>query len=288
MLLSVLIVNWNTTSLLVHCLRSVHAEIGPERLADCQIIVIDNASDDFDLEEMRRQFPDVLFIRNERNEGYARANNQAFERATGNYFLLLNPDTELKKGSLDALIGFMDSHPDAGAAGAKLVRPNGELDHSCRGFPTPFALASEYFFLSRLFPRSKLFGSYRMTWFGYDRVMEVDQPMASCLIVRKSAFEQIGPFDERFPIFFNDVDWCVRLKKAGWKIYFVPDAEVLHYGAASTRQVKEKMIEESHRSLAMFYEKHYGGIANYPIRLLLRFGIWLNKNIIRRRGRELK
>ena len=288
MLLSVLIVNWNTTGLLTQCLKSVYRECNAGRLADSQIIVVDNASEDFSLEDLRAQFPEVVFIRNERNEGYARGNNQAIECACGKYFLLLNPDTELTPGSLDVLIDFMEAHPETGAAGAKLVRPNGELDHSCRGFPAPLSLAFEYFFISRLFPKSKLFGAYRMDWFGYDRIMEVDQPMASCLIARKTVFDQVGGFDERFPIFFNDVDWCFRVKKAGWKIHFIPNAVVVHHGAASTRQVKEKMIEESHRSLAEYYRKHYSGWANLPARALVGLGVWLNRHLLHRRGRELK
>jgi len=282
MRLSICIVNWNTSGLLVECLRSIHSSVLP-----LEVILVDNASADFDPDVIIREFPNVLLIRNERNEGYAHANNQAIARASGEHVLLLNPDTALHEGALDALVRFMDEHPDAGAAGCKLVRPDGTVDRSCRSFPTPLAVAFEYLGLSRLFPKSRFFGRYRMTWLNYDETVEVDQPMASCLIARREVFSQVGPFDEELPIFFNDVDWCFRAKQAGWKIYFTPNAIVTHHGGASTKQVKREMIEESHRSLVRYYDKHYRGLANLSARLMVRAGAWMNLRLLHRRGREL-
>jgi hypothetical protein len=194
---------------------------------------------------------------NEQNLGYARGNNQAVERATGRYILLLNPDTEITNDALTRLVDFMEAHPDAAAAGCRLVRPDGTVDRSCRGFPEPGAVAAEFFGLSQLFPRSRKLGAYRMTWFRYDDEALVDQPMGSCLILSRRAIEDVGKFDEDFPIFFNEVDWCYRARQAGWNIYFTPTAEVIHHGAASTKQVRRQMRRESHRSLARFYRKHY-------------------------------
>ena len=282
MRLSICIVNWNTSGLLVECLRSIHSSVLP-----LEVILVDNASADFDPDVIIREFPNALLIRNERNEGYAHANNQAIARASGEHVLLLNPDTALHEGALDALVRFMDEHPDAGAAGCKLVRPDGTVDRSCRSFPTPLAVAFEYLGLSRLFPKSRFFGRYRMTWLNYDETVEVDQPMASCLIARREVFSQVGPFDEELPIFFNDVDWCFRAKQAGWKIYFTPNAIVTHHGGASTKQVKREMIEESHRSLVRYYDKHYRGLANLSARLMVRAGAWMNLRLLHRRGREL-
>jgi GT2 family glycosyltransferase len=285
MLLSISIVNWNTTDLLRNCLRSIRSN---PPAADLQVIVVDNASSDFDEGAIRTEFPEVQFIANSENTGYAHGNNQAIEASTGEYVLLLNPDTEVKPNALQTLIDFMESHPDAAACGAKLVRPDGAIDQCVRGFPAPFAIASEYLGLSKLFPRSLVFGAYRMTFFAYDRVAEVDQVMGSCMIISRKAIDAIGMIDEDLPIFFNEVDWCYRAKAAGWKIYFTPDAEVIHLGGQSTKQVKSAMRLESMRSLRQFYEKHYKGRTFAPMYWLALAGIWLNTRLIRRQGKELR
>ena len=303
MRLSICIVNWNTSDLLAECLRSIqHVGADPRVCpsteateqprvcpsSDVEVIVVDNASADFDEEKFRREFPDALFIRSEQNEGYAHGNNQAIARSSGEYILLLNPDTVVREGTLEALVRFMDEHPEAGAAGCKLIKPDGTIDPSCRAFPTPMAVAFEYLGLSKLFPKNKLFARYRMTWFNYDEIIEIDQPMASSLIIRRAALDNVGLFDEEFPIFFNDVDWCRRAKNAGWRIYFTPTAVVTHYGGASTKQIRLQMIEESHRSLVRYYDKHYAGLANLPARLMVRAGAWLNLRLLRQYGRELR
>jgi len=263
MRLSVAIVNWNTSDLLAACLDSI-VKYPPS--CDYEVIVVDNASADFNPESFRTRFPDVKFVVNDDNAGYARGNNQAIGLSTGDYILLLNPDTEVTEGTLDALISFMESYSQAGAAGAKLVRPNGVIDHSVRGFPYPGPIAWEFIGLSRLFPESRIFGAYRMTGFMYDKIAEVDQPMGSALILNRKAVEAVGLLDEQFPIFFNEVDWLYRAKKLGWKIYFTPDAIVIHHGAGSTSKVaKRKMARESHESLMRFYSKHFRGKIAAPI-----------------------
>lgn len=257
MRLSVALVNWNTTALLGACLRSITAF---PFAGDYEIIVVDNNSKDFDEADFRQQFPHVKLIRNLDNAGYARGNNQALAVAQGEYVLLLNPDTEVTDGAVESLTEFMEAHPSAAAAGAKLIRPDGSIDRSLRSFPYPGAIAWEYLGLSRLFPKSRMFGSYRMRWFGYDKTIEVDQPMGSALILNSAALKEIGTMDESFPIFFNEVDLLYRAKQAGWNIYFVPDAVVVHHGASSTKQVRRKeMVRESHQSLLKFYEKHFKG-----------------------------
>lgn len=254
MQLSVVIVNWNTSSLLKACLESIYRST-PD--FDFEVFVVDNASADFNEAEFHSMFPHANFIVNKDNLGYAEGNNQALKLAKGDYLLLLNPDTELRNDTLSSLVDFMDAHKEAAAAGCRLVRPDGSVDRSCRSFPGPWPVATELFRLSRLFPKSRLFGEYRMTWFTYDYETEVDQPMGSCLILSGKSLREIGLFDQDFPIFFNEVDWCYRAKQAGWKIYFTPATEVIHHGGASTKQVKKPMRRESHRSLARFYRKHY-------------------------------
>jgi hypothetical protein len=277
--LSIVIVSWNTTPLLEECLRSIDRH--PPRV-DHEIIVVDNASDGFDEGRFRAAFPAVSLIANQDNAGCAKGNNQGIEASTGDYVLLLNPDTRVTEGALDALTGCMERHEDAAAAGAKLVRSDGTVERSVRGFPYPGAIAWEFLGVSKLFPRSHALGSYRMTAFSYTDEAEVDQPMGSCLIMRRGAIEDVGLFDEAFPIFFNDVDWLYRARRKGWKVYFTPDAVVVHHGAAGTSQVdRRKMIRESHASLIRFYRKHFRRAISAPVYYLtiacIRVGAFLRR-----------
>lgn len=262
MRLSILIVNWNTSALLAACLRSVRS-FSPN--GEYEVIVVDNASSDFDHAAFQAEFPEVRLIANAENAGYAHGNNQAIEISSGDQVLLLNSDTEVTENAIETLAAFMEAHKQAAAAGAKLVRPDGTTDRSVRSFPYPNAIAWEFLGLSRLFPSNPRFGAYRMTTFGYDKVAEVDQPMGSALILGRAAINDVGLMDEGFPIFFNEVDWLYRAKQKGWHVYFTPDATVIHHGAGSTKQVKRQiMAKESHRSLLRFYAKHFKGCIFAP------------------------
>ncbi len=266
MLLSIVIVNWNTTLLLEALVDSIYHHVGVQGF---EVIVVDNASSDFDEAGFRRRFPQVKLTVSPTNLGYAEGNNAAIAQSSGEYVLLLNPDTELKDDAASTLVAFMQSHPEAAAVGCRLVRPNGSVDRSVRGFPHPAAIGSELLGLSKIFPKSQTLGAYRMTWFNYDTEAEVDQPMGSCLMLTRKAIDQIGLFDKEFPIFFNEVDWCYRVKLAGWKIFFTPSAEVIHHGGSSTKQVRKMMRRESHRSLARYYKKHYKGTMFPPAYCLI-------------------
>lgn len=257
MRLSVVTVNWNTTRLLQALLDSLRRYRPP---FDCEVIVVDNASSDFEPASFSAANPDVKVIANEVNAGYAAGNNQGISESSGDYVLLANPDTEVTEGALEKLVEFMEAHPRAAAAGGKLVRPEGTLERSVRSFPYPGAIAWEFVGLARLFPKSRLFGRYRMTWFTYEQEGEVDQPMGSCLILSRKALEDVGTFDEQFPIFFNEADLLYRAKQKGYGVYFTPEATLVHHGAASTSQVdRREMVRESHESLMRFYRKHFKG-----------------------------
>jgi GT2 family glycosyltransferase len=263
MRLSIVTVNWNTNDLLEALLKSISRY--PPR-CDYEVVVVDNASEGFDASSFRARFPEARLIANRHNAGYAAGNNQGVEIASGDLVLLLNPDTEVTDGALDALVRFMVEHPDAAAAGAKLVRPDGTVERSVRSFPYPGPIAWEFLGLSKLFPKSSTLGRYRMAGFSYAQAAEVDQPMGSCLILRRSAIEKVGAFDTQFPTFFNEVDWLYRARQARYKAYFTPDAVVIHHGGASTRQAgRRKMVRESHESLIRFYKKHFKGSVSPPV-----------------------
>jgi GT2 family glycosyltransferase len=259
--LSILIVNWNTRDYLRDCLASLQNTCGD---LEHEIIVVDNASRDGSAKMVRADFPDVrLFALNE-NLGFAGGNNFAFERARGDWVWLLNADTGVLPGTAQAMIAFLENHSKAGAVASALIDARtGKPQRSCRTFPTPAALWSEASGLAKFYPRSRRFGFYRMGWWRYHDARKVEQPMASSFLMRREAIESVydasvgGLFDEAFPIFFNDVDLCLRLWQNDWEIWYLPNARVRHYGGGSTQQAGPEMIAESHRALKKFYQKHY-------------------------------
>jgi hypothetical protein len=252
--LSICIVNWNTRDLLAECLESLDAGRGDLRL---QVIVVDNGSADGSAQMVAERFPWVELTANEDNRYYAAGNNQALRQAKAPLLLLLNSDVRVPAGGLQDLITWMADKPGVGAVAPRLVYPDGRPQRSCRGFPDPNAVIYEILGLSRLFPHSRRFGKYRMTWWSHDDERPVDQPMASAFLLRSEALHQVGLFDERFPMYFNDVDLCRRLWDAGWEVWFTPSVSFAHHHGASTRLAKRSMIAESGRSFLAYYEKHY-------------------------------
>lgn len=270
MRLSVLIVNWNTREDLKRCLTSSafrvssleflvpgsepDSELGTR---NSELIVVDNASADASVEMLRQRFPDVTVLALDTNLGYVEGNNLAAEAASGDWLLFLNPDTVVPAETPDALIRFLEKHPRAALAAPRLVSPDGSTQSSVRGMPTPIAMFAAWLRLDRLFPRSQVLTSYRLPGFDYEKTQPAPQPMASAWMVRREAWKDVGPFDPAFPLFFNDVDWCLRAHERGWEVWYVGDARVEHRGGASTSQVKPRATWESHRAMAAFYRMHY-------------------------------
>jgi len=265
--LSVVIVNWNTRDLLRACLASLRASLAASPLQS-ELIVVDNASTDGSAAMVAAEFPEARLFANETNLNYAGGNNQGIAAASGEFILLLNPDTEVPEGAPDALVCLLHELPEAGAAAPALVFPDGRVQESVRGFPTLRALTGEITGLARLLPRSS-WGRYREQALSTDRPSLVDQPMASAFLVRRTAIEQVGAFDEQFALFFNDVDLCFRLKLAGWAILYDPRIRVVHVGGASTSQVRPEAIRRSHEGLRRFYAKHYRRTLPGPIYALV-------------------
>jgi hypothetical protein len=257
--LSIVIVTWNSEEFIRNCLDSIFLSQGN---FTSEVMVVDNGSSDGTAKIVEQFYPQVNLIQNKKNLGYAKANNQGIEKAKGKYVLLLNPDTQVLEDALSLMYEFMEENPKIGALGPKLLNPDKTVQASCREFPTFFTLIWEFSGLSRLFPRSRVFGRWRMGYFNFDKQRETDQPMGSSLMLRRATLEDVGAFDENFVMFFNDVDLCFRIKKGGWKIYFYPEAKVIHYKGASTRKVKAKMIWLSHLAFYKFFKKHKTGLAN--------------------------
>lgn len=270
--LAIIIVNYNVRDLLRSCLASVYASQGDFSF---QVCVVDNASKDGSAKMVADEFPQVTLIANEENVGYSAGNNiglRAFGEwqrsgAASNsstdptpparYALLLNADTELPPTALVDMLAFMDAHPQTGAAGPKLVLPNGQLDLACRrSFPTPEVIFYRITLLGKLFPHSRRFGRYNLTYLDPDVLAEVDSVVGAFMMVRSEAIAQVGLLDERFFMYAEDLDWAKRIKEAGWKIFYNPAVTVYHVKRASSRQFKRAQLEFERASLR-FYRKHY-------------------------------
>ncbi len=280
--LGLVILNWNTRDLLRDCLRSVFQTGGALTYRVC---VVDNASADGSAAMVRAEFPDVLLIENPVNNGYAAGNNLGL-RALGfgpgaaegapRYALLLNPDTVVPPDALADLVAYLDAHPEAGVAGPKLVLPTGELDLACRrSFPTPEVSFWRMTGLSQLFPRSRLFGRYNLTYLDPDVETEVDAVVGACMLVRGAAIAQAGLLDEHFFMYGEDLDWALEIRRAGWTARYYPRVTVLHVKRAASRRSRKAQIA-FHEAMLYFYNKHYAAATHPVLGALVVLGIRLN------------
>ncbi len=265
MTLSIVIVNWNTRELLERCLHSIQSSLSTPKPFDVEIIVVDNASSDKSAEMVRREFPLVRLIENRHNAGFARANNQAIRCSSGNYVLLLNPDTDIGPDSLEILVRFMEERVEAGAAGCRLLSPDGSLQISCYPEPTLFREFWRIFHLDLLWP----VGSYRMSRWDTRTTRSVDVLKGACLMLRREVLDQCGLLDEDFFIYSEDQDLCRRVRQHGWKIFWVPQAIVLHYGAQSTGQFVAEMFLRLYEGKIAYFRKHHGRLTAGLYKLIL-------------------
>jgi N-acetylglucosaminyl-diphospho-decaprenol L-rhamnosyltransferase len=217
-------------------------------------VVVDNGSSDGSPDVVRELFPEVEVVEQE-NRGLAAGWNAGLERTSGRYVLILNADAWLVDDALAELVAFANEHPEAAVVGPRLTNPDGSLQRSVRGFPTVWRLATEYFFLRKLAPRSRLLNAFYGAGFEHDEVREADFLMGACLLVRRDAIAEIGTLDESFFLFSEETDWCYRFAQAGWKVLFFPGAECVHVGGASHGG---RMFRENLRGHLRFLAKHRG------------------------------
>ncbi len=259
--ISIIIVNYNVKHFAEQCLRSVEAATGS---LSVEVFLVDNGSSDGSVEYLKSRFPSVNIIDNGENLGFGRANNIAFKRAQGRYLFVLNPDTLLGEDTLQALVGYMDEHPRAGAAGPKILTRYGSFDvTSKRGFPTPWVAFCRFSGLARLFPRSEFFGRYDLLYLPPDQPAEIDSLVGSCMIVRSDVYREIGGFDEDYFMFGEDIDWCYRMKQAGWQIHYAPVTTIVHFKGESTRRSNINRDRTFYGAMHLFVEKHFRG--RYPL-----------------------
>jgi N-acetylglucosaminyl-diphospho-decaprenol L-rhamnosyltransferase len=285
--LGIVIVSYNTCDLLRTCLRSVYASQGDFTFKVC---VVDNASPDNSAEMVATEFPQARLIVNAENVGYPSANNQGLKAfGFGNttnpgshlprFALLLNPDTELPPDALVRMLGFMEEHRDAGAAGPKLSLPDGSLDLACRrSLPTPEICFYKLMGLSRLFPRSRRFGRYNLTYLDPDQITQVGSVVGAFMLVRAEAIAQAGLMDGQFFMYGEDLDWAYRIQAAGWKIYYNPAVTVLHVKRAASRYSSRAQIE-FYRAMDIFYRKHYAAQTPWWLHVLIVNAISLRQRL---------
>lgn len=261
--LSIIIVNYNTKELLENTIQSV---IETVKSIKYEIIVVDNASSDGSIKMVKKQYPQVNLIENKDNLGFPKANNIGIKEAMGQYILLLNSDTKVLESCIQKCLDYMDRNFEIGALSCKLLLDNKKLDHACkRGFPTPKASLYYILNLHKLFPASNKFGQYTLNYLPIDEVNEVDAITGAFMMVRKEVINKVGPLDETFFMYGEDLDWCFRIKEAGYKVIYYPEAVTIHYKGGSSKKKRYKTIYEFHRAMYIFYNKHYRNKYNFIV-----------------------
>ena len=258
--ISIIIVTFKSADLIEKCLSCIRKNINSFKI---ELVIIDNNSDDDTLLNIKkfsseiRQNLTVKIIENSENIGFASAVNQGLKEACGDFILVMNPDVFLFNGFLRQSVSLLNEDCEIGLIAPQHLSLKNKIIPSCREFPDYSILLWEITGLSILFNKSKIFGRWRMGYFDHKSVREVDQPMASCLMGKKEVIDKIGPMDERFTIFFNDVDWCRRFKEKGYKIIFHPGIKIYHLVGHSVKQRKYSMILHSHFEFYLYLKKYY-------------------------------
>jgi N-acetylglucosaminyl-diphospho-decaprenol L-rhamnosyltransferase len=269
-------VTYNALPWLEQCLESVRG---------VETVVVDHGSTDGTVAFVRERFPDMALVEEE-NRGLAYGWNAGIERTSGRYVLLLNADAWLDPGAVEKLVEFADAHPRAAVVGPRLLNTDGSLQRSVRGFPTPWRLATEYFFLRKLAPRSRALNAFYAGGFDHETVRDAEFLMGALLLVRRAAIAEVGPADDSFFLFSEETDWCYRFRRAGWQVLFFPGAGATHvYGASHGG----RLFQEQVRGHLRFLAKHRGAAYAERARRLLRVALLLRGAVFRgERGRSYR
>jgi hypothetical protein len=275
-------VNWNTKDILRGCLTSVYECAGA---VDYEIIVVDNGSTDGSVDMVKNDFPAVILIENCENRGFAAANNQGIAVAKGRYVLLLNSDTIVLENCIAKTVRFVDTNPKAAVVGCRVLNPDHTLQPSCFMFPSILNLLLRCTYLYKIFPQNKFFGRENMTWWDASNVSEVDYIRGCFMLVRREAIERVGIMDERFFMYSEETDWCYRFKKSGWNVFFVPNADIIHFLGESSKQRKTDMMLQVWGSLLLFFKKNKSFLSYVAacfliaVFLIIRVPYWLGRAI---------
>lgn len=278
--IAVVIVNFNTRDLLRMCLQSLATAA---TTAELEVWVVDNGSRDQSMTMVATEFPQVHIIESTHNGGFSYANNLAIRPLiqrpdAPEYVMILNPDTVVEVGAFDELLDYLRVHPDVGAVGPRLILPDGSLDLACRrSFPTPEVSLWRMTGLSRVFPQSRRFGRYNMTYMDPRETIDVDALVGACMLMPTSVIREVGLLDETYFMYGEDLDWCYRFKLYGWRIVYVADAVVHHIKRASSRQRPVQSIVNFYDAMRIFFRRYYADTTPAPVRWLIETGITLKE-----------
>ena len=273
--LSIIIVNYNVKEFLLNLFDSIQ---NAAKSISTEIVVVDNASDDGSVEAIREKFPYVKLIVNEKNIGFGSANNIAMMHASGKYFLLVNPDTIVREDTFTKMIDFFKQNPEAGIAGCKVLNSDGTLQLACRrGFPGPWTSFTKVMGLSSLFPKSRLFARYNLTYLDENKTYEVDAVSGAFLMLRREVYEKIGGFDQDFFMYGEDLDLCYRAQQAGFKVFYVYSTEIIHYKGESTKRSSIDETKVFYNAMHLFVRKHFS--SSFVVESILQSAILIRKII---------
>jgi GT2 family glycosyltransferase len=263
--LSIVIVSWNTKKYVEECLASLHAIDGN---LSVEIIVVDNDSADGTPEMIRTQFPNVKLIQTGANLGFSGGNNVGLKAVRGRYICLINSDVNVPPDCLPKMHSFMEQQPAIGLLGPGMLRPDGRVYRSGMRFPSLWNLLLRALFLDSLFKNSRVFGGFLMKDFHFDRTIDIDVLNGWFWMARREALEQVGPLDDRFFMYGEDVDWSKRFHLAGWRVVFYPEAQALHYGGASSANAPSRFVVEMQRANLQFWKKYHGRLSVFVYLLI--------------------
>ncbi|MBC3796744.1 glycosyltransferase family 2 protein [Acetobacterium tundrae] len=255
--LSIIIVNYKTQEMTSNCIDSIIKS--NTKGLDYEIIVVDNASDDGSIEAIEKLFPQVKTIKNHENLGFSKANNMGIKIADGDYILLLNSDTIVEFNTLKGALQFIKDHKHIGALGCKILLPSGKLDAACkRSFPTPANGIYHSLNLDTSFPDNVRFGAYNLTYVDENKTSSIDCIVGAFMMIPRKVIDEVGMLDEDYFMYGEDIDWCYRIKKAGYQIMYYPEVRIFHHKKASgIGKRNPKVIEAFYDSMGIFYNKHY-------------------------------
>lgn len=274
--LSILIVTYNSSKTIIACIESLIPELVS---ISGEIIIIDNHSTDntsIILKDLKTKYPYLTIELNRTNRGFASGNNQALDLARGKQILILNPDTIAQPGILIGMLGELEKHEKIGIIAPQLRFPDGRIQKTCRRFPRHMDVIYNVFGLAYLFPKNAHFNSWKMGDFDHKSCRQVDQPAGAALLIKGALFRELMGFDFNFPMFFNDVDLCKRVKNAGYEIWYLPEYVIEHLGGASVNQIKIKMILSSQVSFFRYFEKHFTRLHQQPMNFLVGILLYLS------------
>jgi N-acetylglucosaminyl-diphospho-decaprenol L-rhamnosyltransferase len=288
--LAVVIVSYNTRDMLRSCLHSVYAGLERSTLKG-QVWVVDNASSDGSRDMVRAEFPQTYLLALDQNRGFAAANNAALcelglansaSQRVADLVLFLNPDTEVRGSSLATMAAALQAAGRVGVVGPGLLYPDGRFQHSAFRFPTLWQIWFDFVAWPSRLIESSLNGRYPRALYQAGRPFAIDHPLGAAIMARADVIHQVGLMDEEFFMYAEEIDWCMRVRKAGWDIHCVPDAQIVHHAGASTRQFRDEMFVALWRSRFRLFHKHYGPAFNLAARRMVQLGMWLEARRARR------